>query len=472
MSEKKLLFNNTIIIFISRIFTQFISFILLPFYTTYLDNGSYGIIDLINTYISLLVPIVTIQLENAVFRYLVDSRNNFDDTKKIISISFKIIIKMILIFILISLILSMFIKINYLYLILLNIILVIFSHLLLQTTRGLGDIKKYSYTSCLIGIITIVLNIVLILFMHMKVEAILISNIVSNFIGCMYLFIKLNLNKYIDFKIKDNKLKKELVSYSIPLIPNNISWWIFTVSDRTIISLFLGVTYNGLYAVSNKFSNLIITLFGIFELAWVESTSKNIKKNNKEEYFSDVINVVLKFTLSLCIVLILVLPLVFDYLINSSFSNSYMYIPILVISSIFSVASSLYSGIYIALKKTKDIMHTSIVAAILNIIINVLFIRFFGLFAASISTLISYIVMFILRYYDLKNYITINYDINILKFIALLIISIFIYYIKRFIFSVVLLVLILFVLYRYLNNDLKTYKNYVLINLTKKFKKI
>lgn len=84
MNEKKALAKNTFIIFLSKIFTQFISFLLLPFYTCYLSNSSYGTIDLINTYISLLVPVLTIQLEAALFRFLIEKRGNVDEEKKII----------------------------------------------------------------------------------------------------------------------------------------------------------------------------------------------------------------------------------------------------------------------------------------------------------------------------------------------------------------------------------------------------
>ena len=88
MNKKKQLAKNTIIIFFGKVCTQLISFFLLPLYTSYLATKEYGLVDLIQTYVTLLVPIITMELEMSIFRYLVDSRGKEKDTKKLISNNF------------------------------------------------------------------------------------------------------------------------------------------------------------------------------------------------------------------------------------------------------------------------------------------------------------------------------------------------------------------------------------------------
>ena len=88
MSKKKELAKNTIIILFGKICTQLISFLLLPLYTSYLITEDYGFVDLIMTYINLFVPIISLQLEAAVFRYLVDVRKDDTKTKEIITNTF------------------------------------------------------------------------------------------------------------------------------------------------------------------------------------------------------------------------------------------------------------------------------------------------------------------------------------------------------------------------------------------------
>ena len=88
MNKKKQLAKNTIIIFFGRVCTQLISFFLLPLYTSYLATKEYGTVDLIQTYVTLLVPIITLELEMSIFRFLIDSRKSVKETNKLISNNF------------------------------------------------------------------------------------------------------------------------------------------------------------------------------------------------------------------------------------------------------------------------------------------------------------------------------------------------------------------------------------------------
>ena len=85
MNREKKLLKNTMIITIGKICTQLITFLLLPLYTGVLTTAEYGIVDLLNTLVSLCLPIVTLQIEQAVFRELLEVRNNEKEKKKIIS---------------------------------------------------------------------------------------------------------------------------------------------------------------------------------------------------------------------------------------------------------------------------------------------------------------------------------------------------------------------------------------------------
>jgi len=85
MSRKKELVKNTAIVAVGKVCTKFLSFFLLPFYTAVLTTEDYGIVDLFNTYVSLLLPIILFQIEDALFRFTIDVRNNEQEKRKIIS---------------------------------------------------------------------------------------------------------------------------------------------------------------------------------------------------------------------------------------------------------------------------------------------------------------------------------------------------------------------------------------------------
>ena len=410
MNKKRQLAKNTIIILFGKVCTQLISFFLLPLYTSYLATSEYGLVDLIQTYVTLLVPIITLELEMSIFRYLIDSRNSSKNTNKLISNNFYVLLVSLSLFSILYILVTCFITIPFRWLILIDIIVCVLSGNFLQIARGLGKTMDYSISCILTGITTIVSNIILICFFNMKAEGMIISMALANFVCSLYLFIKLKLYSKIDFKLIDHKLLKEMYKYSIPLIPNGISWWVVNVSDRSIISFILGAGANGLYAISNKFPTIISSLTGIFNLSWSESAALHINSSDRDEFFSDIFNTIMKLFTSMGIGMLACMPFAFPILIDSKYNEAYNYIPFLVLGTVFNVAICLYSQIYLAKKLSKQVAFTAVLGAIINIVINILFVKRIGLYAAALSTAISYFIMMVYRHIDLKKYVNIQIE--------------------------------------------------------------
>ena len=429
MNKKKQLAKNTLIIFFGRVCTQLISYFLLPLYTAYLATSEYGLVDLVQTYITLLVPIVTLELEMSVFRYLIDVRGKEKDTKVLMSNNFFILGISLSSFTLLYLIITSFVVIPFRFLILFDAIVCVLSGNFLQIARGFGRTVDFSISCILTGITTILSNIVMICYLHRGAEGMIFSMALANFICALYLFIRIKMYHYIDFSLVDKKLIKDMNRYSIPLIPNGVSWWIVNASDRSIIAFVLGAGANGLYAISNKFPTIISSLTGVFNLSWSESAALHINSPDRDEFFSDITNTVIKLFTSMGAGMIACMPFLFPLFINAKFQEAYQYIPFLVLGTVFNVAICLYSQVYLAKKLSKQVASTAILGAIINIVINVLFIKKIGLYAAALSTAISYFVMMIYRHIDLKKYIHITLEKGLaLKTIILFTFAITLYY--------------------------------------------
>ena len=429
MNKKKQLAKNTLIIFMGKVCTQLISFLLLPLYTGCLSTKEYGLVDLIQTYVTLLVPIITLELEMSVFRYLIDSRGKEQDNKKVLSNNFAVLIFGLLIFSIFYVIFTSFVHIPYRWLILIDIIVCTCSGNFLQVSRGFGRTLDYSISCIITGVATIISNIILLVGFNFGADGMIISMAVANGLCSLYLFFRLKLYSYIDFKLTDKKLIREMNKYSIPLIPNGVSWWIVNVSDRSIITFVLGNAANGLYAVSNRFPTIISSLLGVFNLSWSESAALHINAEDRDEFFSDVTNTVVKLFSCLGVGMIACMPFVFPILVNAKFNEAFDYIPYLVLGSIFNVLICIYSGVYIAKKLTKQVAITAVLGAIINILINIVFIKYIGLYAAALSTAISYFIMMLYRHLDLKKYVDIKFEKGLLyKTVIIYIFSIVLYY--------------------------------------------
>ena len=445
MNKKKQLAKNTIIIFMGRVCTQLISYFLLPLYTSFLKTREYGLVDLIQTYVTLLVPVITLELEMSIFRYLIDSRGKEKNTKVLMSNNFYVLGISLGLFSVLYVLFTSFISIPFRWLILLDIIVCVLSGNFLQITRGFGRTIDYSISCILTGLVTILSNIFTICVLKMGAEGMIFSMMLANLVCSLYLFLRLKMWHYVNFKLVDKKLIKEMNKYSIPLIPNGISWWIVNASDRSIISFVLGAGANGLYAISNKFPTIISSLTGVFNLSWSESAALHINSPDRDEFFSDITNTVIKLFTSLGIGMIACMPFVFPIFIHSKFQEAYQYIPYLVLGCVFNVVICLYSQVYLAKKLSKKVAFTTIIGAIINILINFLFIKKIGLYAAAISTMISYFVMMVYRHFELKKYISIKIERGlILKTICMFTISIFFYYTSNLYLKIINLVLACF----------------------------
>lgn len=429
MNKKKELAKNTIIIFLGKVCTQLISFFLLPLYTGYLSTKQYGTVDLIQTYVRLLVPLITIELEMGVFRFLIDARGREKDTKEVMTNNFTILFLSLFLFSVVYLVVTQFVKIDYRFLILFDVFICTITGNLLQVARGFGKTLDYSIACIITGVTTVLLNILLIVFMGMRVPGMVISMAVANGFGALYLFIKLKMYKYFKRELVDKLLIKKMIKYSAPLVPNSLSWWIVSVSDRSIVSAILGTAANGIYAVSNKFPTLLSSIFAIFNMSWCESATLHIDSSDRDEFFSDICNTIVKLFTSLGVGLIACMPFVFPILINAKYDAAYIYIPILTLGVVFNVGVSLYSSIYIAKKMTKQVASTSVMGAITNIVVNVLLIKYIGLYAAAFSTMIAYFIMMVYRHFDLKKYLNIKYEKGLfVKIISIFTFTLILYY--------------------------------------------
>lgn len=450
------LIKNTLIIFVGRFCTQFISFLLIPIYTYNLSTADYGYVDVVQTYISLIIPILLLRLDSSIFRFLIDARKDKSEQKIIISNSAFFILIQNLLFIIIFFILNCIFHFKYAFAILLNGILMSISSILLQMVRGIGKNIDYSIASIIAGISTIILNIIFIIGLGLDGSSILYATAIANLLCSLYLIFRNKTYKLINIKNVKKKKFKDMLKYSLPMIPDGLSWWIVNVSDRTIITFILGTAANGIYAISSKFSNILSSLYQIFNMSWQESASLHINDNDNSEFFTGVLDNIYRIFFTICVLLLVMMPFIFKIFIGEEYQSAILYIPPLLLGNLYNATANVLGGVYIAIKKTKYGARTTVMAAIINILINVILINKIGLFAASISTLISYIILTIYRYIDVQKYVKIKADSKLIVITTLyFIVCLIIYYYNNILFNVLSLLICILVSYILNKNNIK-----------------
>lgn len=394
------LLKNILILFVGTVIPKIASLISLPLITAYLSKAEYGIYDLIITFVSLFLPLATLQLQSSAFRYLIDAKNNEKKRKTIITN----IIYFTFIFSTISLLILFFCLYKYNITIRILIILYYFLDIFVvtfrQISRGLSKNFDYSISVLINSLFELMgVFIFIVLFKNGLIGA-LLSLAIGQFFSLIYLIFKNKIIENFCLKLVSKNELKELISFSWPMIPNSMSSWIMNLSDRFLITTFIGIEQSAVYAIANKLPNLFTIVQNTFNLAWQENASIVVNDKDSEEYYGKIFEKIFKILVGFMAVLIGISPILFKILIKGDYSNSYNHMIILFLAAFFSSIASYFGGIYIAHKKSKEIGITTMIAAAFNFLFNLFTIKKSGIYAASISTLLSY---FILAFYRMKD---------------------------------------------------------------------
>ena len=403
-SRGKELAVNTIIIGIGKFSTQIISFLLLPLYTTVLSTEEYGTFDLIITISTFVLPLITLLMEESMFRFLIDCKTD-DDKKKVISQAVVYCTISSIIFFLIAIVIGKAFNVKYMIVGSVYVFTCVISAMRNSLVRGLGKIKTYTFINFASSVIDIILKIIFIAILKMGIYGLLFSSIIGSNIASLIVFFSFKIYKYISIKNYNKDKMKEMINYSIPLVPNSLSWTIINLSDRLIISHEMGTSANGIYSMAYKFPTLMDTVYGFFYTSWKESSAKAVNDNDKYEFFNKIFRLLSKMMFSISIGIIACMPLVFNIFIKEAYKEAYMYIPILIIATYYNNMSGYFGGIFSAYKDTNIMGTTTIIAAVVNLVVNILLIKFIGIYAAAISTLISCMVVYYYRKIKVSKYI-------------------------------------------------------------------
>ena len=426
MSRGGKLAKNTIILAIGTFLPKLASFITLPILTGKLTKESYGTYDLIVVLVSLFLPAVTLQIQTAAFRFLIDIRDKKDKVKSIITNITAFIIPVSIIALLILYFCLYKIDFEVRLLICLYYFLDIFGNSSRQIVRGLSENLKYSLSAIINSVAQLVFVVVFVWYFEIGLLGGVLALAVAELISVLYLFFSAKIYKFLDFKMISIKEIKRMLAYSWPMVPNSMSMWVMRVSDRLVITFFMNVSANAVYAVANKIPQLLTLAQTTFTMAWQENASIVSKDEDADRYYSDMYKTMFDLMAGAMCMIIAFVPLLFIILVRGDYSEAYNQIPILLLGMFFYAMSAYLGGIYVAYMKTKSVGITTMIAAVLNVVIDVALIHFIGLYAASLSTLMSYVFLFFYRLIDVRKIIKIQYDLKhmILVFVFMTLVSI------------------------------------------------
>lgn len=188
-----------------------------------------------------------------------------------------------------------------------------------------------------------------------------------------------------------SKYWKFSLQLSLPLIGYSIASQILSVSDRLMISKMVGNSAVGVYSTLYTVSSLSLMVWTAINASFTPYLYQNME--NPKSKIRKLSMTMLGMYSLVAILLVYLAPEIVRILATAEYYKGIYIMPPIAGGVYFIAVSNLYSDILVYLKKTKMIMISSAIAALLNVVLNYLMINAYGYMAAAYTTLVSYIVM-------------------------------------------------------------------------------
>lgn len=423
MSRQGALAKNTLILSFGTVVPKFVSVVTLPILTGFLAKADYGTYDLVTSMVTLLLPVATLQMQAAAFRFLIEARDDRDRQNAVVTniVVVSGLLSIIVLAVVFVLIANLDIVVRGL--ICAYYLLDILVATMRQIARGVSKNIVYS-VSVLANSIAEGLGIIgFVMLLQSGLNGALIASVIGQAVSLLVLIIGIKALSFIDLKTLSASVAKELISYSWPLIPNSLSSWAISMSDRLILTAMLGIEASAIYAAAMKIPNMLGIFQSAFTLAWQENASLASEDGDREAYYTNVFDVVFRLAAGGLGLLIAASPLFFEILIQGDYADSYVHMNILFLGALASAMSGFLGGIYIAHMRTKEIGATTLAVAVVNILVEILLMPYFGIFAASFAYTLSFVVLAVYRAVRIQVIQPMSFDVRVIVLSALTLIA-------------------------------------------------
>ena len=404
--RKESLVKNTALFALGNLGSKMLQIILVPYYTRVMTSAEFGITDVLQAIVALLMPIFSLTIYEGVFRFAMERHY---DQKSVFSTGVLVSVLGSAILLLVGVVCSPFVPRQYVWLVVANTIAVMFRSLLSQYARAINRVKLFTVDNLLITVFVLIFNIYFITEKGWGVTGYILGYTLANVLSCVLLLSSLRKECRCSIKSLDGFLMQDMLLFSAPLIPNTICWWISSFIDRIIITTNLGGSANGLYAAAHKIPSLLTVIVSVFFQAWQISANQEFKKKDVSSFYTEVHEQIFAAVTLISSVLILLCRPITDVFLGASYESSWLYMPVLLVAMTFFSFAQFLGSIYSANMRTTMALVTNLAAVVVNLVLNLVLVEKIGVLGAGIATACSYFVLWVVRMKDTGRIIKIHY---------------------------------------------------------------
>lgn len=381
---------------IGNIFNKAIVFLTIPIFTRLMSTTDFGIVNTYMSWVSILSLIVGLSLGSSIRSAYMDFKDSLEEY--ISSILFLSLINFVISSTLIITFSYLFIKQIDIFLILLCLIqsyMTFISNTISVKYMVKMDYVKNTFLLALPNTIVAILSVLFLINMdsHKYLGRIIPYVIVTSILGCYYL-----IRYFVKEKTFVNRIYwKYAVLLSIPLIFHGLSVNVLSVSDRTMITVFRSASETGIYSLVYNLSMIPLVVTTSMESIWIPWFNNKLQ-NGERNIINRNVKIYIEIIVIVMIGLLFIGPEILVVMAPKEYWSGKTLISPILLASFFIFLYSISVDLEYYYKSTKIIATNTIIAAFVNLGLNFIFIPKYGAIAAAYTTVIAYIVSFVIHY--------------------------------------------------------------------------
>src|SRR3989339_718958 len=390
-SRIKSLASDTLIYGVSTIVGRFLTFLLTPIYSNYLNGAEYGDAIYIFSFVAFINIIYSFGMDTAFMRFY--DKDDKEYSKKVFTMAY---LTIAVISGVVSIIVIIFadaiaptltdlktgpeiIRIAALIPFLDAVMFVPYAFL--RMTR-----RPYRFALTKLGLIFIAVasNAVFVVILRWQALGIFYSQLMANIVGAL-IFIPM-ISSHFNWKL-DWKLMKQMLRYGIPTIPATLSSLILQIADRPILKILSSSESVAMYTINHRLGLPIMLFVSVFEYAWKPFYLSHHEDADAKQLFSG------KF-------------------INPAYWSGIGIIPVILGGYFLNGMYNNFAAGFHIVKKT-DYLPLSIgAAALTNIALNFILVPIFDYWGAAYAMLGAYAVAAVILYTFLRKVYPMKYEFS------------------------------------------------------------
>lgn len=197
---------------------------------------------------------------------------------------------------------------------------------------------------------------------------------------------------WMDFRKFDFGLLKQMLYIALPLLPNFLVYWIFSSSDRVMITNLMDVGAAGIYAVSSKLGYASQLIYTAFSGGWQYYAFSTMREKNQVKSNSMVFEYLGVISFGVSVFFFAWSEPIFKILFMEDYFLGFVAAPYLFLAPLLQMLFQIAANQFIVIKKTWPNILILSLGAVVNVVLNLTLIPIIGIEGAAIATLIGYAI--------------------------------------------------------------------------------